>query len=182
MFMDNLHMWVTFVVIACTIIAFASERWSIEGVSLATIVALMVLFTLVPRPEVPEEKIVTAADLVLGFANPALVTVLALLVIGQALFNTDALVRPAEILSRIGGSSPTRTVFVLLITAAVTSAFLNNTPVVVMFIPIVMAIAAKRNFAASSALMPLSSVGILGAMTTLVGSSTSWLVAGVAGL
>lgn len=173
-------MWVTFGIITCTIIAFASERWSIEGVSLATIVALMALFTLVPRPEISEEQAVSAADLLLGFANPALITVLALLVIGQALFNTDALERPAEILSRVGGSSPTRTIFVLLITAAVTSAFLNNTPVVVMFIPIVMAIAAKRNFAASSALMPLSYVGILGGMTTLIGSSTNLLVAGVA--
>lgn len=170
-------MWLTFVVIACTIVAFASERWSIEGVSLATLVALLALFTLLPQSTAQS---VTAPELLLGFANPALITVLALLVIGQALFNTDALEAPAAALSRIGGSNARRTIIVLLVTAGVTSAFLNNTPVVVMFIPIVVAIAAQRNFAASAALMPLSYVGILGGMTTLIGSSTNLLVAGVA--
>lgn len=176
-FMDNLHMWLTFAVIACTIIAFASERWSIEGISLATIAVLLAIFTLIPQSG---DSVLTAPDLLMGFANPALITVLALLVIGQALFNTDALERPARMLSQLGGSSAKRTIFVLLVAAGVTSAFLNNTPVVVMFIPIIVAIAAQRNFSASSALMPLSFVGILGGMTTLIGSSTNLLVAGVA--
>lgn len=176
--MATLHMWLTFAVIACTIVAYALERWSIEGVSLATIVSLLAIFTLVPQA--PGAIPLTAPELLLGFANPALITVLALLVIGQALFNTDALEAPAQFLSRLGGANAKRTIFVLLITAAITSAFLNNTPVIVMFIPIVVAIAAQRNFAASSALLPLSFVGILGGMTTLIGSSTNLLVAGVA--
>lgn len=176
--MATLHMWLTFAVIACTIVAYALERWSIEGVSLATIVSLLAIFTLVPQA--PGANPLTAPELLLGFANPALITVLALLVIGQALFNTDALEAPAQFLSRLGGANAKRTIFVLLITAAITSAFLNNTPVIVMFIPIVVAIAAQRNFAASSALLPLSFVGILGGMTTLIGSSTNLLVAGVA--
>ena len=170
-------MWMTFAVIICTIVAFAREKWSIEGVSLAALVALLALFSLVPQPFAEP---VTATDLLMGFANPALVTVLALLVIGQALYNTDALERPAEILSKFGGSSARRTILVLLLTAGVTSAFLNNTPVVVMFIPIIVAIATQRKFSASAALLPLSYVGILGGMTTLIGSSTNLLVAGVA--
>lgn len=175
--MHDVHMWVTFGIITCTIFAFASERWSIEGISLATVAAFILLFTLVPQSG---GEVVTVRDLLIGFANPALITVLALLVIGQALFNTDALEGPAEALSRIGGTSVTRTILVLLLTAGVTSAFLNNTPVIVMFIPIVVAIAARRNFSPSAALMPLSYVGILGGMTTLIGSSTNLLVAGVA--
>ena len=175
--MENIHMWLTFGVIICTIVAFASERWSIEGVSLATIAAFLALFSFIPQSA---EKPVSAPELLMGFANPALLTVLALLVIGQALFNTDALERPAEAISKIGGSNARRTIIILLITAGITSAFLNNTPVVVMFIPIVVAIAAQRNFSASAALMPLSFVGILGGMTTLIGSSTNLLVAGVA--
>jgi len=170
-------MWMTFGVIACTIIAYGSEKWSIEGVSLAALVILLSIFSLVPQSSGNQ---VTPTELLMGFANPALITVLALLVIGQALFNTDALERPAEMLSKIGGNSARRTILVLLVTAGVTSAFLNNTPVVVMFIPIIVAIAAQRNFSASAALMPLSYVGILGGMTTLIGSSTNLLVAGVA--
>ncbi|MEP1205998.1 MAG: SLC13 family permease [Rhizobiaceae bacterium] len=175
--MDQFHMWMTFAVIACTIIAYGSEKWSIEGVSLAALVILLAVFSLVPQNI---ENQISPTELLMGFANPALITVLALLVIGQALFNTDALERPAEMLSKIGGSSARRTILVLLVTAGVTSAFLNNTPVVVMFIPIIVAIAAQRNFSASAALMPLSYVGILGGMTTLIGSSTNLLVAGVA--
>jgi len=170
-------MWLTFAVIACTIVGFASEKWSIEGISLCAIAILLAIFTLIPQTA---EAPVTAPDLLMGFANPALITVLALLVIGQALFNTDALEQPAQLLSKVGGTSIRRTIVVLLVSAGVTSAFLNNTPVVVMFIPIVVAIAAQRNFSPSSVLMPLSYVGILGGMTTLIGSSTNLLVAGVA--
>ena len=176
--MDTIHMWLTFVVITCTILAFAAEKWSIEGVSLATIVALLAIFVFIPQPE--RLNPVEVPDLLMGFANPALITVLALLVIGQALFNTDALEAPARFLSKLGGSNVKRTAFILLLAAGVTSAFLNNTPVIVMFIPIVVAIAAQRNFSASTILLPLSYVGILGGMTTLIGSSTNLLVAGVA--
>ncbi|MGI9366146.1 MAG: SLC13 family permease [Rhizobiaceae bacterium] len=175
--MENVHMWLTFAVITFTIVAYAVERWSIEGVSLAALVSLLAIFSLVPQDLANP---VTATDLLRGFANPALITVLALLVIGQALFNTDALERPAEMLSKFGGSNARRTIIVLLIAAGTTSAFLNNTPVVVMFIPIIASIAAQRNFSASAALMPLSYVGILGGMTTMIGSSTNLLVAGVA--
>ena len=73
-------MWMTFAVIICTIVAFAREKWSIEGVSLAALVALLALFSLVPQPFAEP---VTATDLLMGFANPALVTVLALLVIDR---------------------------------------------------------------------------------------------------
>ena len=175
--MADFHMWATFAIILATIVAFASERFSIETVSLAALAALMAVFSLVPQQG---EVQVTPGDLLMGFANPALATVLALLVLGQALFATDALEAPARLLARIGGTSSARTIFVLLATAGVTSAFLNNTPVVVMFIPIIVAIAAQRGFEASRALMPLSFVGILGGMTTLIGSSTNLLVAGTA--
>ena len=174
---ENIHMVMTFLVIAGTIIAYAIEKWSIEGVSLAAIVALILIFGLIPQHG---DSQVTASDLLMGFANPALLTVLALLVVGQALLNTDALEYPAELLSSAGGSNVRLTIIILLVSAGVISAFLNNTPVVVMFIPIIVTIAAKQNFSASAALMPLSFVGILGGMTTLIGSSTNLLVAGVA--
>ena len=175
---ENLHMWATFAIILCTIVAFAIERWAIELVSLAAVVAFVLLFSAFPMQGGPTE--VLPADLLAGFANPALATVLALLIIGQALFNTDALEKPTKWISQLGGSNGRRTIIILLVLAAITSAFLNNTPVVVMFIPIVTAIARQRDFAASKALMPLSFIGILGGMTTMIGSSTNLLVAGVA--
>ena len=175
--MEDFHIWATYAVVLGTIVALAAERFSIEAVSLATIVVLLLLFALVP---LEGDAAVTPTDLLMGFANPALVTVLALLVVGRALFNTDALDRPSRLLSRLGGGGLTRMALVLLIPAAVTSAFLNNTPVVVMFVPIIVAISAQRNFPAARVLMPLSFISILGGMTTLIGSSTNLLVAGTA--
>ena len=174
-FSTNPAMWFTFAIIATMIVAYAVETFPIEAVSIATITALLVLFTLVPGREGPEP-----AELVAGFANPALITVLALLVVGQALFNTDALDQVSRWMAKAGGASRTRNLAVILICAAIFSALLNNTPIVVMFIPILTTIARQRNFDPSKGLLPLSYAAILGGMTTMIGSSTNLLVAGLA--
>ncbi len=163
-------------IIGVSVVCFALEKWSIEVISLATLVAFVLLFALVPSETIQ----IKPFELVQGFANPALITVICLLMIGQALFNTDALDGPTKFLISISGTGITRTLIVLLGSAAIISAFLNNTPVVVMFIPVLTAIAAKRNFDAAKGLMPLSYICILGGMTTLIGSSTNLLVADVA--
>ena len=175
--MQDIAMWMSFVVILCTIVGFAIERWPIEAVSLAATVAFLLIFSLLPPGG---DTPLSPGELLSGYASPALITVLALLVIGQGLFNTDALDWPARQIARIGGKNAQITIIFLLVVVAITSAFMNNTPVVVMFIPIVIAVAAQKDFTASSALMPLSFIGILGGMTTLIGSSTNLLVAGVA--
>jgi di/tricarboxylate transporter len=67
-----------------------------------------------------------------------------------------------------------------LIIAGISSAVINNTPVVVMFIPLLTAVAARRKLATPKIMMPLSFISILGGMTTLIGSSTNLLAAGIA--
>jgi len=128
---DNFLMWASFAIIAFSVIAFACDRWSIELISLSTIAAFLFIFALFPSETVN----IQPYELVSGFANPALITVISLLMIGQALFNTDALDAPIRLLARMGGNGMTRTLIILLAIAAVFSAFMNNTPVVVMFIP-----------------------------------------------
>lgn len=168
-------MWATFAIIVLTIGAFSLERYPIEGVSLASLVALLLLFSFFGG-----EDGLSLMVLVSGFANPALITVLALLVVGQALFNTDALDQPSRWLAALGGSGSTRTLAVILACAAIFSALINNTPVVVMFIPILTTLARQKHFDAAKGLLPLSYAAILGGMTTLVGSSTNLLAAGIA--
>lgn len=177
--MAELHLWVTYLIIGLSIIAYVSERWAIEAVALASLSAFLALFAAIPFAD-RDGSGVAVEDLLLGFANPALATVLALLIVGQGLFATDALDHPARLIARLGGPSATRTITITLLAAAVLSAVLNNTPVVVIFIPVLTVLAAQRNFPVAKALLPLSYLSILGGMTTLIGSSTNLLVAGVA--
>lgn len=176
---QDVMMWLTFAMIVAMVVAYALERWSIELVSIASLVAWLILFWAGPMvlgvdtPLGPE-------GLLAGFSNQALVTVLAMLVVGQGLFQTDALERPAALLARLGGRTGMGAVVLILFVAMVTSAVVNDTPVVVMFVPIITAIAATRGVSTSKVLMPLSFAALLGGKTTLIGTSTNLLAAGVA--
>lgn len=171
----DIAMALTFVVIASTVILYSLERYAIEIIALGSVVSFMAIFTFFPV--IVGGTPIEPADLLTGFANPALVTVICLLIIGQGLFQTNALERPAQlIVGWARGKSQLATVPVLLVVALL-SAFLNNTPVVVMFLPILSAVAATMGQSPSRVLMPLSFIAILGGMTTLIGSSTNLLVA-----
>lgn len=176
-FAPDLQMWLTFIVIGVTVVLYATERLPIEVVSLGSMVTLILIFTAFP---VAGDGAIGPSDLLAGFANPALITVLSLLVVGQALFHTDALEKPARLVARMARGHRVVAFVVLIAGAGAISAFLNNTPVVVMALPVITSIAAKQGESASRVLMPLSFMTILGGMTTLIGSSTNLLVAGVA--
>jgi di/tricarboxylate transporter len=180
--MPDLHLIATFAIIAATIIAYASERWPMETVSLVSLAAILLLFGAFPYTGPSggiEAEALSVERLLAGFANPALATVIALLIVGQGLFATDAMEAPARMLGKMGGASTFRPILFILIGAGVISAFLNNTPVVVIFIPVLVMIAAQRSISPSRVFIPLSFISILGGMTTLIGSSTNLLVAGV---
>lgn len=167
----------TYAMIAIMIVGYASERVSIEIYSVVLIVGWLDLFSAAP-PLLGFESPVTPDDLLAGFANPALITVLALLVVGQGLFHTDALAGPTAWLAGMKGS--TTPVVLLLAAALLASAVVNDTPVVVMVLPVLAVMATRRNVGAASVLMALSFAAQLGGMTTLIGTSTNLLVAGVA--
>lgn len=173
-------MWLSLAIIAATIIAFAWERYSIEAISLASLSAVLLLFTAFPYPSPSGGGLIDARQILSGFANPALITILSLLIVGQALFQTDALDRPSQFISRLARRNRWLAITGIYLVAGIISAFMNNTPVVVMFIPLLSALAASERMSPARVLMPLSFISILGGMTTLIGSSTNLLVAGVA--
>lgn len=177
--MADIHLYATFLIIAVTIIAFATDRFMVEAVSIASLIAVLVLFGALPF-SMENGTVFDAGRLLAGFGNPALATVIALVIVGQGLFATDALDGPVRLLSKMGRGRISSPTLIILVATAVTSAFLNNTPVVVIFIPILAVISAQSNIPAHRIFMPLSFITILGGMTTLIGSSTNMIAAGVA--
>ncbi|MHC5653884.1 SLC13 family permease [Stappia sp.] len=171
-------MILTLVVIVVTIVLYATERFALEAIALGSIVAFLAIFTAFPANLGGTPF--GAAQILAGFANPALITVICLLIVGQGLFQTNALERPAKMIVNATKRFPTFATVPILIAVAVISGFLNNTPVVVMFLPILSAVAAAQGRSSARLLMPLSFIAILGGMTTLIGSSTNLLVADVA--
>jgi di/tricarboxylate transporter len=175
-----MQMWATFAVVGGAIVLFALAWGAVEIVSLGVIIALLLLFHFLPLIGPSGQPAITPEDILGGFANPALITILGLLVIGQALHQTGAL---EELSNRFVPQDRRRAraaLWLLLLLAAVTSAFMNNTPVVVIFIPVLAALASRSGVGPGKILMPLSYVTILGGMTTLIGSSTNLLVANAA--
>ena len=152
------------------------EKVPMEYVSIGILTLLMVFFYFFPVLGPSNENLLRPATILAGFANPALIAVMALLVVGQGMVNTRALDQMAQSVFQSSVVHPAVAMVLSLFFVLSISAFLNNTPVVVIFIPIMQALAAKLNRSPSMVMMPLSFAAMLGGMTTLIGSSTNLLV------
>lgn len=169
-------MWASMAVVVAAIVFYMLDKWSMELVSLGIITGLVLLFA-VPGAVGIDGQAINPVDLFSGFANPALITIMALLVVGQGLFQTGALEGPTKALVRSYDERPRVTLIMAFAAVFVTSAFTNNTPVVIMFLPIMSAMAARMGASTSRLMIPLSFVSILAGMTTLIGTSTNLLAA-----
>ncbi len=172
------QMWATLVVILVAIGLYASEKLSMEIISLGVVVSLILLFELAPL-KLEGAAPLDTQTLLGGFANPALAAVMSLMVLGQGIFQAGAMERPTKLLIEFYNKRKHLTIIAVFGIAYASSGFLNDTPVVVIFIPIVAALAARGDVAASKLMMPLSFIALFGGMTTVIGSSTNVLAAGV---
>ena len=171
-------MWATFVIILGTLVLYALDRVSVEVTSLGVLVVILVFFHFVPVAGEGGVNLMKADRVIAGFANPALITVLALLVVGQGMVRAGVLDRGARYVLAAGGGNKFLTIVITLIVVLAVSGFLNNIPVVVIFIPIMEAVAGRFSVSPSKVMMPLSFAAVLGGMTTLIGSGTNLLVSG----
>jgi di/tricarboxylate transporter len=165
-----------FSLIVGALFCYANEKIPMEITALGVVLILLFFFHFFPIIDQNGSNILPSSKILSGFANPAMLTVLALLVVGQGVVKTGIL----EIFSRhvlaLSMGKLWIATLISLITVLLISAFLNNIPVVIIFIPIMQGIAQRFHIPASKLLMPLSFVAVVGGMTTLVGSGTNLLV------
>ncbi|MFI4988829.1 MAG: SLC13 family permease, partial [Alphaproteobacteria bacterium] len=172
------QMWVTFGLILFALVLYAWEKTPLEVSSLAVLSALLLFFHAFPVVDAAGHTRLTAGRLLEGFGNPALLTVLGLVVVGEGIVRTGLLDRAAELVSRLGRRRPMTALAIAMLTGLLLASVLNNIPVVVIFIPIVQALARRIGRSPSQLMIPLSYAVVMGGKLTLIGASSNLLVSG----
>lgn len=168
-------------VLALTAVAFAlfmRERVPIQTTSVGILAALTLGFALFPYERAGERFSPTA--LFFGFGHEALVAICALMIVGKSLVVTGALDPVARGIARFWSKSPGGALFVVLLFAFLASGIVNDTPVVVLLMPILLGVAMRTNTAAGRTLLPMNYAVLIGGMSTSIGTSTNLLVVSIA--
>jgi len=166
----NMPIVVVSLILVFTLVFLVSEKISVDK----TAIGIMILLALT--------GILTPAEAVAGFANPAVITVAAMFLLSHGLIRTGAVDVLTELVLKFSRGKRKSAFIIILVAVAVLSAFINNTPVVVLFIPIVMAMSCECDFSPSKLLIPLSYVSILAGTSTLIGTSTNIIVSDLANI
>ncbi len=159
-------------------------------IALGVILAVFVAFFAEWRPPEVVASAGAAAFLILGiltpdqavgvFSNSAPITIGAMFIVSGALLRTGILEAASRRIVALAGNSPRAAVGAVLGGATVASGFMNNTPVVMVLVPVARRLARKLGAAPSRLLLPMSYAAIIGGTCTLIGTSTNLLVDGVA--
>ncbi|MDH3469096.1 MAG: SLC13 family permease [Gammaproteobacteria bacterium] len=174
----NIHAGVMMALTGLALFLFSRDRIPLATSSLAVLGMIVVFFELFPFAAGGEA--VSSQVFFSGFGHKALIAVAALMVCGQGLVSTGALVPVAHGISRLWKSAPRTTLLLTLVAGMVGSAFVNNTPIVILLIPILARVAHKMGTSAAPWLMPMNFSTLLGGTSTTIGTSTNLLVVAVA--
>ena len=166
--LENFEVVISLILLVTMIIFFITEIVPIEVTALSTAVLMVILGVL------PSKEFLNI------LSNPAPWTIICMFVLSGALVRTGVLDKVGDFISSNTKKSPLFVIFLLIVITIILSAFINNTPVVLVLIPIVLKLANEMKISASKLLIPLSYLAIMGGMLTLVGTSTNLLIDGVA--
>ncbi len=147
-------------------VLFVSEKIRMD------LVALMVLGTLVLT------KLVTPPEAVAGFSNAAVIAVWAMFILSDGLTRTGIANVIGNTVLRLAGRTESRMIVVIMLTAGVLSAFMNNIGVAALMLPVVIDVARRTRIPASRLLMPLAYGSLLGGLTTMIGTPPNLLISG----
>jgi di/tricarboxylate transporter len=155
-------LWITLIVLVGAVVLFVSEKLPVDVVALLILGSLLV------------SGVVTPGEALSGFSSPATLTVAAMFVLSAGLQRSGTLRGIGELLSRVRW--PWLLGLLMMLLAAFASAFINNTAIVAVFLPLVISAVVARGLSPSKFLIPLSFAAQFGGVCTLIGTSTNLLV------
>ncbi|MCW1403105.1 SLC13 family permease [Novosphingobium sp. MW5] len=174
----SLHAVAAIFATVCMFVAFARGKMPVEIVSLCTIATIAIglyLFPLANRR--PEDGLALAFS---GFGHYALVTICALMIMGRGLVVTGALEPLVRVLEKLWRINRWFGLLATLLLAFGLSTMVNDTPVLVLLIPVLVQLAARGGMASSKTLIPVNAAVLIGGMATTIGTSTNLLVVSIA--
>ncbi|HVB83590.1 MAG TPA: SLC13 family permease [Rhodanobacteraceae bacterium] len=154
--------WATVAILLAAVVLFVSERVRMDVVALLVLVALAAL------------RILTPTQALSGFSNETTLTVAAMFVLSAGVQHTGALQPLGRLLERI--RQPWLLTLSVMVVVAVLSAFINNTAMVAVFLPLILAVCARNGMSASRVLMPMAFASQMGGVSTLIGTSSNLLM------
>ena len=160
----NTELLTVLLLLGAAIVMFAINRPRVDAVALIAMVAL------------PFTGVITVNEAIAGFANPNIVLIGAMFVIGEALARTGVAQRIGDWLATRGGDNPWRQLAILMLTAGLLGSVMSSTGVVAMFIPVVMRIASRTGVAPSQLMMPMAYAALISGMLTLVATSPNLVI------
>ncbi len=172
------HAIAVLILAGIALILFTREEIPLESSSLMVLVLLTVGFEIFPYQG--DTGMLHTADFFAGFGHEALVAVCGLMIVGHGLVRTGALEPVGRILAKAWIISPQLSLLMTLFFAGILSAVINNTPIVVLLLPILVSVSLRTQTPASSVLMPMGFATLVGGMTTTIGTSTNLLVVSIA--
>jgi di/tricarboxylate transporter len=157
-------MWITLGILIAAIVLFITEWLRVDLVALLVVVALML------------SGILTTQEAIAGFANPAILTIASLFVIGGGVMQVGLAGRIGQQILSIAGEGQKRLVAVIMLTVALLSGFLSSTGMVAVLLPAITSLSRKARISPSKLLMPLSFGALLGGAMTLIGTTPNIIV------
>jgi len=161
--------WVTGILLL-TIYLFAFEVVGVD-VAAVTVMVLLGLTTLLAPYMGLKEGLVDTSHLFDGFASNAVISIIAVMIIGAGLDKTGLMSKVAAFILKVGGTSEGRIIPIISSTVGIISSFMQNVGAAALFLPVVSRISARSGLPMSRLLMPMGFCAILGGTVTMVGSS-----------
>ncbi|HEY9764342.1 MAG TPA: SLC13 family permease [Trichocoleus sp.] len=157
----------TLLVVGLALVAFVAEWFPIDITALIVAIVLILL------------GLVTPEEGISGFSNSATITVMCMFILSTGISRTGGLQIARDLMITWGGKHPSQQILVMGAIVGPITAFINNTAVVAVFLPIVEDWCRKQRISPSKLLIPLSYATVLGGMITVIGTSTNVLASGI---